>query len=147
MSDTNTQSAASPYDPRHGWAQAQPAHSAWPHLQLPAVRRLAQTLARYGNARRGAPISAAPRRERDEHLQPQSDHDRGAVPVPRHAASPRSGGGGLAHQGARAAAAGAVPRGGQACLDHGEEPEGASDANAGLWLRATSRRGGAAAGG
>ncbi len=31
-------------------------------------------------------------RERSEHLQPQSDHDRGAVFVPRHAASPRSGG-------------------------------------------------------
>ena len=31
------------------------------------------------------------------------------VPVPRHAASPRSGGRGLAHQGAREAAAGAEP--------------------------------------
>src|SRR5215471_8545027 len=41
------QSAASPYDRRHGCAQAQPAHSAWPHLQLQSVRRLAQTLARY----------------------------------------------------------------------------------------------------
>src|SRR5215831_13387092 len=30
-------------------------------------------------------------------------------------------------------------------LDHGDEPEGASDADAGLWLRATGRRGGAAA--
>jgi Uncharacterized alpha/beta hydrolase domain (DUF2235) len=30
---------------------------------------------------------------------------------------------------------------------HGDEPEGASDANAGLWLRAAGRRGGAAAGG
>ena len=29
-----------------------------PRLQLQAVRRLAQTLARYGNARRGAAISA-----------------------------------------------------------------------------------------
>src|SRR5437764_8917832 len=64
---------------------------------------------RYGNARRGARISAAPDRDRDEHLQPQSDHDRGAVLVPRHAASPRSGGRGLAHQGAREAAAGAEP--------------------------------------
>src|SRR5215472_8006307 len=107
MSDTNTQSAASPYDPRHGWAQAQPAHSAWPHLQLQAVRRLAQTLARYRNARRGAPISAAPRRERDEHLQPKSDHDRGAFPFPGHPAPPRSGGGVLANKGAGEAAAGA----------------------------------------
>jgi hypothetical protein len=32
----------------------------------------------------------APRRERSEHLQPQPDHDRGAVFVPRHTASPRS---------------------------------------------------------
>ena len=31
-------------------------------------------------------------RERSEHLQAQPDHDRGAVSVPRHAASPRSGG-------------------------------------------------------
>jgi hypothetical protein len=43
---------------------------------LQAVRRLAQTLARYGNARRGEPIAATPDRERYEHLQPQSDHDR-----------------------------------------------------------------------
>ena len=71
--------------------------------------RLAQTLARYGNARRDARISAAPDRERDEHLQPQSDHDRRAVLIPRHAPSPRSGGRGLAHQGAREAAAGAEP--------------------------------------
>ena len=34
------------------------AHAAQPRLQLQAVRRLAQTLARYGNARRGAAISA-----------------------------------------------------------------------------------------
>jgi integrase len=46
---------------------------------------LAQTLARHGNPRRGTPISAVPDRERDQHLQPQSDHDRGAVLVPRHA--------------------------------------------------------------
>ena len=143
----HSQSAASAYDRRHGGAQAQPAHSAWPHLQLQAVRRLAQTLARYGNPRRGAPISAAPDRERDEHLQPQSDHDRGAVPVPRHATSSRSGGRGRAHQGAREAAAGAEPRGGQAGSDHGNEPEGTSDANAGLWLRAAGQRSGAAASG
>ena len=35
----------------------------------------------------GAPLPAAPRRERRQHLQPQSDHDRGALLVPRHAAS------------------------------------------------------------
>src|SRR5712675_3545386 len=34
-----------------------------------------------------------------EHLQPQSDHDRGTVLVPRHATSPRSGSRGLAPQG------------------------------------------------
>src|SRR6201993_5550614 len=61
--------------------------------------------------RRVAPISAAPGRERDEHLQPQSDHDGGAVLVSRHAAaSPRSGGRGLARQSARETATGAVPR-------------------------------------
>src|ERR1700751_3690560 len=64
---------------------------------------------RHGNRRRGTPISAAPNRERDEHLQPQSDHDRGTVPVPRHATSPRSGGRGLAPQGAGEAAAGGGP--------------------------------------
>jgi len=37
---------------------------------------MAQTLARYGNARRDTPISAVPDRERYEHLQPQSDYDR-----------------------------------------------------------------------
>src|SRR6201984_670624 len=37
------------------------------------------------------------------------------------------------------------PRGGQAGSAHGDEPEGASDANAGLWLRAAGRRGGTAA--
>ena len=103
------QSAASAHDRGHGCAQAQPEHAAQPHLQLQAFRCLAQTLARYGNARRGARISAAPDRGRDEHLQPQSDHDRGAVLVPRHAPSPRSGGRGLAHQGAREVAAGAEP--------------------------------------
>ncbi len=36
---------------------------------------------------------------------PQSDHDRGTVPVPCHAASPRFGGRGVAHQGAAEAAA------------------------------------------
>src|SRR5215467_6306235 len=85
--------------------------------------------------------------QRDEHLQPQWDHNRGAVLVSRHAASPRSGSRGLAHQGARAAATGAVPRGGQACFDHGDEPEGAGDADAGLWLRIAGGRGGAAASG
>ena len=39
------------------------------------------------------------------------------------------------------------PRGGQACSDYGDEPEGASDANAGLWVRAAGQRGGAAASG
>ena len=53
----------------------------------------------------------------------------------------------VAPQGAREAAAGAEPRGGQACSDYGDEPEGASEANAGLWLRAAGQRGGAAASG
>src|ERR1700704_1055322 len=108
---------------------------------------MAQTLARYGNARRDTPISAVPHRERYEHLQPQSDYDRGTVLVPRHATSPRSGSRGLAPQGTAEAAAGAEPWGGQACPDHGDEPEGASDANAGLWLRVAGQRGGAAASG
>src|SRR5882724_11535888 len=50
-----------------------------------------------------------PHRERDEHLQPQSDYDRGTVLVPRHATSPRSGSRGLAPQGTAEAAAGAEP--------------------------------------
>ena len=37
------------------------------------------------------------------------DHDRGGLPVPRHAASPRSGGRDLASQGAAEAAAGVEP--------------------------------------
>jgi hypothetical protein len=40
-----------------------------------AVRRLAQTLARYRDPRRFAPLPAAPRRGGRQHLQPQSDHD------------------------------------------------------------------------
>src|SRR5215472_3136708 len=60
--DQHCQSAASAYDRRYGCAQAQPTHPAKPHFQLQAVRRLAQTLARYGDARRGAPISAVPYR-------------------------------------------------------------------------------------
>src|SRR6516164_9753027 len=108
MSDTNTVSPL-----RQRMIEDMAARKLTPHtqrsFQLQAVRRLARTLARYGNARRGAPISVAPDRERDEHLQPQSDHDRGAVPVPRHTPSPRSGGRGLAHQGARETAAGAEP--------------------------------------
>ena len=39
------------------------------------------------------------------------------------------------------------PGGGQAHSCHGDEPDGASDADACLWLRAAGRRGGAAAGG
>src|SRR5271165_2466204 len=62
--DQHCQSAASAYDRRHGCAQAQPAHAAKPHLQLQAVRRLAQTLTRYSDARRGAPLPTAPRRGR-----------------------------------------------------------------------------------
>jgi hypothetical protein len=42
--------------------------AAQPHLELQAVRRLAQALARYGNARRGAAVSAVPHWERGEHL-------------------------------------------------------------------------------
>jgi hypothetical protein len=48
MSETNT---VSPLRQRviedYGCAQAQPEHTAWPHLGLQAVRRLAQTLARH----------------------------------------------------------------------------------------------------
>jgi hypothetical protein len=42
--------------------------------------------------RRRSAFPTAPHRKRREHLQPQSDHDRGTVPVPRYATSPRSGG-------------------------------------------------------
>jgi hypothetical protein len=42
---------ASAHDRGHGCAQAQPAHTTQPHLELPAVRRLAQTLAGYGGRR------------------------------------------------------------------------------------------------
>src|SRR5260370_22668448 len=109
MSETNTVSPLRQHDRRYGCAQAQPTHSAQPHPKLQAVRRMAQTLARYGNARRDTPISAVPHRERYEHLQPQSDYDRGTGLVPRHATSPRSGSRGLAPQGTAEAAAGAEP--------------------------------------
>jgi hypothetical protein len=99
MNDTTT---VSPLRPR--MIEDMAARKLNPHTQrshMPqAVRRLAQAFARYGNARRGPPISVVSRRERHEHLQSQSDHDRGAVLVPRRATSPR----GLAHQGAREAA-------------------------------------------
>src|SRR5215469_1053880 len=62
------QSAASAHDRGHGCTQAEPAYAAQPHLKLQAVRRLAQTLARYGDTRRGAAFSTAPHRERCEHL-------------------------------------------------------------------------------
>src|ERR1700741_5230216 len=86
--NTTTSRATDTYDRRHGSAQAQPKHAARPHLQLQAVRCLAEAFARYGNPRRGPPISATPDRERDQHLQPQSEHDRGAVLVRRHSPSP-----------------------------------------------------------
>src|SRR5215510_11925128 len=75
----NCQSAASAHDRGHGCTQAQPAHSAQPHFELQAVRRLAEAFARCSDARRGAAFPTAPRRERSEHLQPQPDYDRGAV--------------------------------------------------------------------
>src|SRR6201993_5615995 len=81
-----------------------------PHTQrshISSCKRFAAWLKRSPDTATGTPISAAPNRERDEHLQPQSDYDRGAVLVPRHATSPRSGGRGLAPQGAGEAAAGA----------------------------------------
>src|SRR5450631_2990827 len=111
MSETNTVSPLRQRMIEDMAARKLNPHTQRSHIQScgKAVRRLAQTLARYGNARRDARISAAPDRERDEHLQPQSDHDRRAVLIPRHAPSPRSGGRGLAHQGAREAAAGAEP--------------------------------------
>jgi integrase/recombinase XerD len=49
-----------------------PHNAAQPHPELRPVCRLAQALARYGNARPGTPISAASHRERYQHLQPQS---------------------------------------------------------------------------
>jgi hypothetical protein len=72
------------------------------------------------------------------------DHDRGAGLVPRHATSPRSGGRGLAPQGAAEAAASAKPRGGQACPDHRDNLEGARDTIPNLWLGIAGQRGGAA---
>ena len=60
------------------------------NARAPRLNRRASS--RVPIARRGAAFPTAPDRERSEHLQPQSDHDRGAVFVPRYAASPRSGG-------------------------------------------------------
>ena len=144
--DRHCQSAASAYDRRHGRAQARPAYATRPPLQLRAVLRLARAFAGHGDGRRGAPLPAAPRRERRQHLQPQPDRDRGALPVPGHAAPPRPGGRDLAHEGAAEAAAGAEPRGDQARPDHGDEPQGAGDAVGRIWLRAAGQRSDAAAG-
>ena len=55
----------------------------WPYAERPP----AGAFARYGNPRRGRPISAPPDRERDEHLQPQSDHDWSEVLVARDTAA------------------------------------------------------------
>ena len=123
MSDTNTVSPL-----RQRMTEDMAARKLGPHTQrghISSCKRFTAWLKRTPDTAtpdEGTPISAAPRRERDEHLQPQSDHDRSSVLVPRHTPSPRSGGRGLAHQGAREAAAGAEPRGGQACPDHGDEP-------------------------
>jgi hypothetical protein len=98
MSETNTVSPL-----RQHMIEDMAARKLNPHRQrsyMHSCKRFAawlKTLARYGNVRRGTPISAAPHRERYEHLQPQ------------HATSPRAGGRGLAHQGAAEAAAGAEP--------------------------------------
>src|SRR5215470_5818778 len=103
MSDTKTVSPL-----RQRMIEDMAARKLNPHTQrghISSCKRFAAWLKRSPDTATpaGAPISAAPCRERDEHLRPQSDHDGGAVPVSRHAASPRSGGRGLAHQGARAA--------------------------------------------
>src|SRR5260370_17297694 len=74
---------------------------------MQAVRRLAQTLARYGDARRGQACSGGPRGGGFGDVKPEWDYDRGTVLVPRHATSPRSGSRGLAPQGTAEAAAGA----------------------------------------
>ena len=52
----------------------------------------------------------------------------------------------LAHEGAAEAAAGVEPRGDQARFDHDDEPQGARDAVARVWLRLAGQRSGAAAG-
>ena len=58
-----------------------------PHQQLQAVRCVSPSVHRHGQRRGHSPVPAAPRRDRDEHLQPQSHHDRAAVLVPRDAAA------------------------------------------------------------
>ncbi len=75
-------------------------------------------------------------------------NDRRALPVPRHAASPRSGGREVwQHQGAAeaAASAGALRRS-SAFSPWRRSLKARSDADPRLWLRAAGRRGGAAAG-
>src|ERR1700730_10762590 len=92
MSDTRTVSPL-----RQRMIEDMAARTLNPHTQrshISSCKRFAaaEAFARYSDARRGSAFPTAPHRERSEHLQPQPDHDRGAVFVPRHAASPRSGG-------------------------------------------------------
>ena len=69
MSDTNTVSPL-----RQRMIEDMAARKLNPHTQRSHIQSckrfaaLAQALARYGNARRGAPFSALPDRERCEHL-------------------------------------------------------------------------------
>ena len=58
-----------------------------PHQQLQAVCRVSATLTWRRHSRGHPPFPAAPRRDRDEHPQPQPHHDRAAVLVPRDAAA------------------------------------------------------------
>jgi hypothetical protein len=76
MSDTSTVSPL-----RQRVIEDMAARKLDPHTQrghIYSCKRLAAWLKRSPDTapRRGAPISAVPDRERDEHLQPQSDHDR-----------------------------------------------------------------------
>ena len=93
-----------------------------------AVRGIPEALARHGDSRRCPPLPAASDRERAEHLQSQPHHDRGEVPVPRHAAAARSRRRGLSPQGAAEAAAGHEPGRGQAAAGDGGQAQGARHA-------------------
>ncbi len=106
MSETNTVSPL-----RQRMLEDMAARKLNPHTRrshISSCKRFSTWLKRSPNTATADEVrrfQSVPRRERCQHLRPQSDHDRGTVPVPCHTASPRFGGRGVAHQGAAEAAA------------------------------------------
>src|SRR5712692_7264959 len=81
------QPAASAHDRRHERAQALCRHAEGSYPRLQAVRGVSQAVPRNGYGRGYPPVSVAPGRGQLEHLYPQPDHDRAAVPVAHNAAA------------------------------------------------------------